>query len=67
MRASGSRARACKVVPPPMVAIRDSRQNSFEARCVGALVPHEALRGGIPGSLLEPFCGYLSPKIDKVS
>ena len=27
----------------------------------------EALRGGIPWSFLEPFCGNLLPKIDKVS
>ena len=30
-------------------------------------MPREALRGGISGSFLEPFCGHLSPKIDKVS
>ena len=29
--------------------------------------PRETLRGGIPGAVLEPFCGHLSPKIDKVS
>jgi len=30
-------------------------------------VPREALRGGIPPSFSDPFCGHLSPKIDRVS
>ena len=29
--------------------------------------PQKARCGGIPSSLLEPFCGHLSPKLDKVS
>ena len=47
---------------------------TFENHCLeekltfgDPFLPREALRGGIPASLLEPFLGHLSPKIDKVS
>ena len=48
-----------RVIPPEGRASEHLQGN--------ARSPREALRGGISRSFLEPFCGHLSPKVDRFS